>query len=175
MPQNKSARKQVAPKASRPHAPGYGLPKTSKGLLSWKWAADRLTKSRQYWVATTCPDSAPHVMVVWGLWWENEFCFSTGSQSRKARNLNDNPKCVICNEDAGEAVIVEGVVEQMRDLPRIGEFLSLYECKYKFDMSGMAAGMISLKEPVFVVRPHKVFGLAEKTFANRATRWEFGK
>lgn len=175
MPKKQTARKQSAPKASRPHAPGYGLPKTSKGLLPWKWAMDRLTRNREYWIATTRPDGSPHVMVVWGLWWENTFCFSTGSQSRKARNLEKNPHCVICNEDADEAVIVEGVAERMRDVPRIRKFLSIYGRKYKFDMSGMAEEMISLKEPIFVVRPHKVFGLAEKTFAKRATRWKFEK
>jgi Pyridoxamine 5'-phosphate oxidase len=175
MPKKTTVRKQAAPKASRPHAPGYGLPKTSDGLLPWKWAVDRLTKSREYWIATTRPDGSPHVMVVWGLWWENAFCFSTGSQSRKARNLEKNPHCVICNEHADEAVIVEGVAERMRDVPRIRKFLSIYERKYKFDMSGMAVEMISLKEPIFVVRPRKVFGLAEKTFAKRATRWKFKK
>jgi hypothetical protein len=41
-------------------------------------------------------------------------------------------------------------------------------------MSGMAGGMTSLKEPVFVVRPKVVFGQAEKTFAKTATRWRFG-
>ncbi|MGA9041432.1 MAG: pyridoxamine 5'-phosphate oxidase family protein [Terriglobales bacterium] len=170
-----SVRKHVAPRASRPHAPGYGLPTTSKGLLPWKWAADRLTKSREYWIATTSTDGAPHVMVIWGLWWENEFCFSTGSQSRKASNLKANPKCVICNEDAEEAVIVEGIAKRMRDVPLIRKFLSIYGRKYKFDMSGMAGDMLSLKEPIFVVAPRKVFGLAEKTFATRATRWKFGK
>jgi hypothetical protein len=159
------------PKATRPYAPGYGLPKTSKGLLPWKWAMDRLTGSRKYWIATTCPDGAPHVMVVWGLWRENEFYFSTGSQSRKTRNLNQNSKCVVCNENANEAVIVEGVAERIRDAPQIRKFLVLYDRKYKLDMSGMADEMISLKEPIFVVRPHKVFGLAEKKFAATATRW----
>jgi hypothetical protein len=61
----------------------------------------------------------------------------------------------------------------MRDVPRIREFLKTYGRKYKFDMSGMAEGMISLKEPVFVVRPQVVFGQSEKTFAKTATRWNF--
>jgi Pyridoxamine 5'-phosphate oxidase len=173
MPVRKESQSQ--PKATRPHAPGYGLPKTSKGLLPWKWAEDRLTRSREYWITTVGPKGAPHVMVVWGLWRENEFCFSTGSQSRKAQNLGKNAKCVICNEDAEEAVIVEGIARPLRDESRIRSFLSLYERKYKFDMSGMAEGMISLKEPVFVVKPTKVFGLTEKTFATTATRWKFKK
>src|SRR5262249_61872268 len=62
------AMKDKSPKARRPHMPGYGLPKTKKGLLSWKWAEDRLRKSRQYWIATTGPEARPHVMVVWALW-----------------------------------------------------------------------------------------------------------
>lgn len=175
MPVRNRKESQSEPKATRPHAPGYGLPKTSKGLLSWKWAQDRLTRSREYWIATVRPNGAPHVMVIWGLWQENEFFFSTGSQSRKAQNLAKNAKCVICNEDAGEAVIAEGLARRLRDVPRIRKFLSLYERKYKFDMSGMADGMISLKEPVFVVKATKVFGQAEKSFATTATRWKFKK
>jgi hypothetical protein len=173
MPTTKKTAK--APKATRPHFSGYGVPKTSKGLLPWTWADERLTQSRQYWIATTRPDGAPHVMVVWGLWWDNTFCFSTGKQSRKARNLDKDPHCVVCNQDAAEAVIVEGVAKRMRDVPRIREFLAIYERKYKFDLSGMAEGMISLKEPVFVIRPQKVFGLPEKTFSTAATRWKFSK
>ncbi|HEX4427062.1 MAG TPA: pyridoxamine 5'-phosphate oxidase family protein [Terriglobales bacterium] len=173
MPAQKKSKS--APKAARPHAPGYGLPKTSKGLLPWKWATDRLSSSREYWIVTTRPNGAPHVMVVWGLWWENEFCFSTGSKSRKSRNLDKNPKCVVCNEKADEAVIVEGVAKRMKDRSRIREFMAMYGPKYKLDMSGMADDMISLKEPIFIVKPKKVFGLAEKTFATSATRWKFGK
>ena len=53
-----------APLASRPHMPGYGLPETRsrKGLLPWKWAAERLSKGRNYFLATTRPDGRPHVV-----------------------------------------------------------------------------------------------------------------
>jgi hypothetical protein len=170
-PAKKSAGNRI-PKASRPHMPGY-ISSDTKGLLPWKWAEDRLKKTREYWIATTRPGGAPHVMVVWGLWWDGTFSFSTGSGSRKARNLEANSRCVICNDDSNEAVIVEGVAERMHDVSKIREFLKIYERKYKFDISGMAEGMISLKEPVFVVRPQVVFGQSEKTFAKTATRWKF--
>ena len=91
--------------------PGYGIPKTKKGLLPWKWAEQRLRKSHNYWITTVKPDGSPHVMVVWGLWLDGAFLFSTGSQSRKARNLAQNPRCVVCTEAAEEAVIVEGIAE----------------------------------------------------------------
>ena len=57
-----------APKPTRPHMPGYGLPKGTKGLLPWSWAEERLTKSHNYWISTCSPDASPHTMIVWGLW-----------------------------------------------------------------------------------------------------------
>jgi len=153
--------------------PGYGLPKTKKGLLPWKWAEERLNKSRQYWIATTRPDGRPHVMVVWALWMDGALYFSTGSQSRKARNLAKNRHCIMCTEKADQAVILEGAVDTEKNVERIREFLREYEKKYKWDMSGMADGLLTLKEPVFYLQPAKAFGLWEKKFATTATRWIF--
>jgi hypothetical protein len=173
VPKNKTSPKTKLPKVSRPHMPGYGLPTSKKGLLPWKWAADRLTKSRQYWIVTVRPEGRPHVMLVWGLWLNDAFYFSTGSKARKTRNLDANPECVVCNQDSEEAVIIEGTAERLRDASVVQDFISRYQKKYKFDMSGMAKGMIALKEPVFMVRPRVAFGLWEKKFATSATRWKF--
>ena len=165
--------KSKVPKSTRPRMPGYGLPKSKKGLLPWKWAEQRLNKSRQFVIATVRPDRRPHVMVVWALWLDGRLYFSTGSTSRKAQNLRKNRNCVMCTEDAAEAVILEGVVETERSVAKIREFLRIYEKKYKFDMSGMAEDMLSLKEPVFYLRPKVGFGLWEKKFSTSATRWLF--
>ena len=96
------------PRASRPHMPGYGIADATsgKGLLPWSWAVERLTKARNYWVATTRPDGNPHAMPVWGVWIDDAFYFSTGTQSRKARNLAENPRCVIGCEIGPDQVIV---------------------------------------------------------------------
>lgn len=166
----------VTPKASRPQAPGYGFPESTKGLLSWSWAEKRLKKSHNYWITTVKPDAgeapAPHTMVVWGLWQDGRFLFSTGSGSRKARNLSENPKCIVCNEDAHEAVIVEGVAE-IADVEARRKMLPAYEKKYEFDMSSMKDDILSMKEPVFAVRPRVVFAMWEKYFQNKSTRWKF--
>ena len=111
-------------------------------------------------------------MIVWGLWQNGRFLFSTGSQSRKARNLAHNPHCIVCNELANEAVIVEGIAE-IADLPSRRKFLPAYEKKYKFDMDTMKDDILSMKEPVFAVRPRVAFGLWEKFFASKTTRWKF--
>jgi hypothetical protein len=74
--------------------PGYGLPEEDKGLLPWPWAEQRLETSRNYWITTVKHDDSPHTMVVWGLWHEGRFLFSTGGTSSKARNLAQNPVAV---------------------------------------------------------------------------------
>lgn len=166
------ASKNAVPKPSRPLMPGYGLPESKKGLLPWKWAEQRLRKSHNYWITTVKPDGSPHTMVVWGLWLNGAFLFSTGRKSRKARNLAKNKRCVVCTEKAEEAVIVQGVAEIV-DVPVRREFLKKYQPKYHFDMAGMEKDILAMKEPVFGVRPQVVFGLYEKNFMGSATRWKF--
>ena len=156
-------------------APGYGFPEGTKGLLPWSWADQRLKKSHNYWITTIKAEASltsPHAMVVWGLWQDGRFLFSTGSKSRKARNLAQNPNCVVCTEHAQEAVIVEGVAE-IADVAARRKFLPVYEKKYKFDMGKMKDDILSMKEPVFAVRPLLAFALWEKHFQSKSTRWKF--
>jgi hypothetical protein len=156
--------------------PGYGMPAGKKGLLAWTWAEQRLKKSHNYWFTSIKPNGAavawPHTMVIWGLWQDGRFLFSTGGTSRKARNLAANANCIVCTEHADEAVIVEGIAE-IADLAARRKFLPAYEKKYKFDMSSMKIDILAMKEPVFAVRPHVVFGLWEKHFQSKSTRWKF--
>ena len=153
--------------------PGYGLPKGTKGLLTWKWADDRLKRSHNYWITTVKSDGAPHTMIVWGLWLNGAFLFSTGRLSRKARNLAENQRCVVCTEMANQAVIVEGMAEEVADVNLRRQFLKLSERKYAFDMSSFEADILSLKEPIYAVHPLVAFGLDEKKSLNAATRWRF--
>jgi hypothetical protein len=152
--------------------PGYGLPTGKKGLLPWKWAEQRLKRSHNYWITTVKPDGSPHTMVVWGLWQDGRFLFSTGSKSRKAHNLAKNNRCIVGTEHANEAVIMEGVAE-IANVAARRKLLPIYERKYKFDMGGMKDDILSMKEPVFAVHPRVVFGLWEKYFQSKSTRWVF--
>src|SRR6201997_701786 len=121
------------PKPSRPQAPGYSCPKAKKGQLPWSWAEQRLKKPHNYWIPTVKSDGSPHTMVVWGLWQDGRLLFSTGSKSRKARNLVQNPNCVVCTELAHEAGTVEGVAE-IADVGARRKFIPVYEKKYKWDL-----------------------------------------
>ncbi len=155
-----------APRATRPHMPGYGLPKGTKGLIPWKWADERLARSHNYWIITVRPDGRPHAAIVWGIWVDGHVYFSTGRQSRKARNLVANPACVLGTENAADAVIVEGRATEITDRARIERLGKPYSKKYKGWTLDPKLG------PIFEVRPAIAFGLREKTF-KAATRWIF--
>lgn len=171
MPVRKNARKPPSPRASRPYMPGYGLPAANEGsgLLPWKWAEGRISKSHNYWLATSGPNGKPHVMPVWGIWVDSVFYFSTGRDSRKARNLAENPHCVVCNEQAHEAVVVEGNAQEVTDTALLKRLSPYYHKKYKPWKLDPKLG------PILAVRPRVVFGLCEKLTLNSATRWNFEK
>jgi nitroimidazol reductase NimA-like FMN-containing flavoprotein (pyridoxamine 5'-phosphate oxidase superfamily) len=155
------------PKVDRPFAPGYGIvgPEDGKGLLPWSWVAKQMSACRTFWVATVHASQArPHLMPVWGVWIDDAFFFSTGRKSRKGQNLAANPACTVVNDDGEEAVIVEGTAEELKDAAALERVAAAYTKKYKMDPRGMG-------EPIFKVRPSKVFGFIEKSFPQSATRW----
>jgi Pyridoxamine 5'-phosphate oxidase len=156
----------VKPRAERPDIPGYGISTSKTGILPWKWAAKTLTESREYWIVTVRSDGRPHAMIIWGLWFDGAFWFGTGSKTQKARNLAKNPNCIVGTQSAAEAVILEGIAERITDPATAKKLEPASLSKY-----GMSGGDGS--EPLYRVRPSRVFGLIEKTFPKTATRWTF--
>lgn len=103
-------------------------------------------------------------MPLWGVWLDDTFFFSTGRKSRKGQNLAANPACTIANDDGEEAVIVEGLAAEVKEAGALERVAAAYKKKYKMDPRSMG-------EPIFQVRPSRVFGFVEKTFSKSATRW----
>ena len=165
---SKRGTRHKVPHPTRLAVPDYEISAKKTQLLPWKWATDRLRRSRQYWIATTRPDGAPHLMIIWGVWFDDSFWFSTGARSRKARNLAANQRCAIGTDNAAEAVILEGTAKVI-DMQRaeFKKFATAYEKKYKWNLREMA-------QPVYCFHPHVGFGLFEKKFDQSATRWDFG-
>lgn len=164
----KSTNAKPGPKADRPFAPGYGIvgAEDGAGLLSWAWVARKMNGCRTFWLATIhASQPRPHVMPVWGVWLDDAFFFSTGRKSRKGQNLAANAACTVTNDDGMEAVIVEGDAKQVDAAATLERIASAYQKKYKMDPRGMG-------EPIFEVRPGKVFGFIEKSFPKSATRWK---
>src|SRR3954464_120360 len=120
----------MAPRASRPHMPGYGISPSDEGLLPWSWAQERLTASRNYWIVTLWPDGRPHAMPVWGAWDGEGLWFTSSVTSRKARNVAADPRCTMTTEDAGDPVVVEGAARIVADAAQIACVQRLLNAKY---------------------------------------------
>jgi hypothetical protein len=95
------------PRVDRPYVPGYGIPTSTKGMLPWSWARERLDRAIVYRLATTGSDGAPHLIPIWGAWVDDHW-YVEGGPTRWQRNLRENPRMAIHVEAGDEVVIVEG-------------------------------------------------------------------
>jgi hypothetical protein len=163
---------------------GRGDPETSQprmfggyigsAELPWTWATERLTRARNYWIATTRPDGKPHSRPVWGVWLDDAFYFSTGSLA--APNLAARPAITVHLESGSEVVIIEGVAEPVGDSALVERVVSLYNQKYDWNVDPH-----NLPGPFYAVRPQVAFGWhideselnPESTGLGTATRWRF--
>jgi hypothetical protein len=153
--------------------PSYGVagPDEGQGLLDWSWAVERLTKSHDYWLASTWPDGRPHVMPVWGAWLEDAVWCSSSLRSRKYTNLARDARCTVTTDNAYEPVIIEGVAEVRRDERSLRLFLDATNAKYDTNYE------LSFFDPnvnaVFAISPAVAIGLDEADFTGTPTRWRF--
>jgi nitroimidazol reductase NimA-like FMN-containing flavoprotein (pyridoxamine 5'-phosphate oxidase superfamily) len=157
--------------ADRPYMPGYGIAGAGEGtgLLPWSWAEERLTRSHDFWLATTSPEGEPHLMPVWAMWLAGALWFSSSNGSRKTRNLRANGRCSLSTDTAAQPVVVKGIAEVVTDQVQLQAMLDAENAKYGSDYS------IDTLDPAvntcFRVRPVRVFGLDTEDFTGSPTRW----
>jgi hypothetical protein len=145
--------------ASRPRFDSsYGIAESDDGLLSWDWALERLSASRNYWISTTGADGHPHAMPVWGVVHDGALWFGTGGA--KQRNLARDPHLVAHAESGDEVVILEGTAEE---LAVDAALLDAYEAKYDFRPR--------TDSRFWVVRPSLAYAWRERDYPTSATRF----
>ena len=146
---------------SRPHIPGYGIPKTKKGLLPWSHVAARMDEARNYWIITSAADGQPHAVPTWGVWVDGALYFGGGPEVRWARNLRANPAAAAHLESGDDVVTIEGHVSRVEDEsdPICRQVQDAYEAKY-----GMRH-----PAPFWVLEPARVFAWTD--LGRDATRW----
>jgi PPOX class probable F420-dependent enzyme len=161
------------PTADRPFMPGYGVLPADQGsgLLPWAEAERRLIASHDFWVATVRPDGRPHVMPVWGVWEAGLLWFSSGRRSRKARDVEADPRCTVTNDDARNPVVVDGVAARVTDPEEIARFVASMNGKYSASMT------TEFQDPevngTYAVTPERVIAITEGDFTGSPTRWRF--
>ncbi len=167
--QKKPVNPETGPAASRPHMPGYGIPKSKSGLLPWSHVTERMAKSMHYWVCTVGPDGRPHATPVDGLWLEDQLYFGGSPQTRRNRNLAANPAVCVHLDSGTDVIILHGDAHELRSLDR-SLAIRLSEASAKKYGYGPKPEEYE-SGGTFVFHPRVVF--AWKQFPKDATRWRF--
>lgn len=167
------------PRAERPYMPDYGVQASTQWApLPWSWAAERLAANRNFWVVTASAAGRPHALPVWGVWDEGDlrFAFSCGPNSRKARNLAENPASVVMVDDTVECVSVEGRATAVEDEARKAAWIDRYLAKYT-PMSPELTGEFLAAHLLVELVPDRALGVIEREveFTTRPTRWVFDR
>src|SRR5262249_36691689 len=111
----RTIRSNHAPTSDRPFMPGYDMMfEKNRKSIPWGWAVNKLSDSHNYLLMSIW-SGKPHAMPVWGVWVRDSFFFSTGASSRKSKNLQANPHCLVCPDGATDALILHGVAEICSD------------------------------------------------------------
>lgn len=155
---------------------------------AWTEGRRQLERAEVYWLSTVRPDGGPHVTPLLAAWLDGALYFCTGPDERKAKNLAQNPRCVVttgCNAlGEGLDVVVEGEAVRTTDdekLRRVAEaYLSKYGEDWRFAVRDGAfyhnVGSLRDDDPgaawVFGVAPKTVFGFG-KGGPFSQTRWRF--
>lgn len=165
----KPANREAGPTASRPHMPGYGIPKSKSGLLPWSHVSERMAQAMHYWVCTVGPDGRPHATPVDGLWLEDQLYFGGSPQTRRNRNLAENPAVCVHLDSGTDVVILHGDAHELRAVDR-ALALRLSEASAKKYGYGPKPEEYEAGG-TFVFRPQ--VGFAWHQFPKDATRWHF--
>jgi hypothetical protein len=71
--------------------------------------------SRSKWLATVNEDGSPHVTAVGAIWLDGTFWFQTGAGTRKARNVERDPRCSVALSIRDADVVIEGDAARATD------------------------------------------------------------
>jgi nitroimidazol reductase NimA-like FMN-containing flavoprotein (pyridoxamine 5'-phosphate oxidase superfamily) len=158
----------AGPRAGRLRLPAeYGVPKGTKSLLPWSHVTERMTSALHYWVCTVSPGGQPHATPVDGLWLDDRLYFGGSPQTRRNRNLAENPAVCIHLESADDVLILHG--EARLHTPDRTVALRLAEAsQQKYGYAPKPEDYEAT--PAHVFRPRVVF--AWRPPLKEATRWE---
>ncbi|GHJ48104.1 pyridoxamine 5'-phosphate oxidase [Catellatospora sp. TT07R-123] len=137
--------------------------------VPWAQARVRLVDAPVFWLSTVRPDGRPHVTPLLAVWSEEALYFCTGATERKARNLADNPHCVLTTGtnalDEGVDLVVEGEARRVRDTAELCRVALVYEFKYgpdwRYEVRDEAFHHVGGRALVFRVDPVRALGFAK--------------
>jgi hypothetical protein len=158
---------------------------SSEGAQPTNWAQARqhIEDAQVFWLSTVRPDGRPHVTPLLSVWHDDAMYFCTGPDERKAKNLQQNPHCILTTGqnglDGGLDVVVEGQAVEVGDGAELGQVANAYESKYGARFTAPEGTWFGLGDAirrgealVYRVMPTIVLGFAKGEQFSQ-TRWRF--
>jgi pyridoxamine 5'-phosphate oxidase-like protein len=145
----------------------------------WADATRHLETAELYWLSTVRPDGRPHVTPLLSVWLDGALYFCTGPDERKAKNLAQNPHCILitgCNTlHEGLDLVVEGDAVKVSDDAKLRGIAGVYESKYGRDWHFDVRDGAFVHGPgvaiVYEVVPATAYGFGKGEYSH--TRWRF--
>jgi nitroimidazol reductase NimA-like FMN-containing flavoprotein (pyridoxamine 5'-phosphate oxidase superfamily) len=149
----------------------------------WQRAREQLSEAEVFWVSTVRPDGRPHVTPLLAVWLEDALYFCTGPEEQKAKNLEQNPHCILTTGRDGLNdsldLVVEGAAAKVTDEAELRRVADTYEAKYGSHFTDPEGTWFGLSDSiragtalVYRVNPTTVFAFGKgKQFTQ--TRWRF--
>jgi general stress protein 26 len=123
----------LVPRRVRPKLPAeWHVPNDPEKWITWKYANEKLTMEKVYWISTASTSGKPHAAPVWGIWKNDQLYFETDPKSPKGRNLVKNPRIVFHVQDGMDTVIVKGTAEREKDPRKLNVLKTDYVQKYEY-------------------------------------------
>jgi general stress protein 26 len=157
---------------------------SSPGATATEWGQARsdLRDAEIHWLSTVRPDGRPHVTPLIAIWRDGAAYFCTGADERKAKNLDQNPQCVLTtgrNGLDGLDLVVEGEASKVGDAAELRNVADAFEAKYGRHFTEPEGTWFGLGDSirggdvlVYRVAPTTAFGFGKgKEFSQ--TRWRF--
>jgi nitroimidazol reductase NimA-like FMN-containing flavoprotein (pyridoxamine 5'-phosphate oxidase superfamily) len=138
----------------------------------WVETRERLEQADIFWLSTVRPDGRPHVTPLLAVWLQGSLHFSTGSDERKAKNLEENRSCILTTGSnalrEGLDVVVEGEAVRITDRDTLTKLAEQYRSKYgdqwAFDVAEDALAQDGHKAIVFELQATKAFAFAKGVY-----------
>jgi hypothetical protein len=107
------------------------LDRYGSDALPWSRPRDLLAASpaqpgTAFFLGTSRPDGRPHAAGIGAQWLDGDIYFTSGPDTRKARNLAANPACTISVGLKGIDLILEGDATRITDQATLEQVVQLY-------------------------------------------------
>jgi nitroimidazol reductase NimA-like FMN-containing flavoprotein (pyridoxamine 5'-phosphate oxidase superfamily) len=113
----------------------HGFSQPDATPTPWSAGVEHVIAADTFWLSTVRPDGRPHVTPLIAVWHGEAIWFATGPDERKAKNLAENPSCVLTTGrsdlvDGALDVVLEGKAEQVTVDAELEPIAAAFAAKY---------------------------------------------